>query len=80
MNKILTILAIVFSTIGCSYESKVNGLAANYAVAVKTPAPAENRIRTFLRVIGTFSNVKSDGEHESGYSVRLWAMAKSLLD
>lgn len=80
MNRIFIMLAIVFATISCSFKSEVKAEdASTNPVSVNTPAPAEIRSQTSVTVIGNFSNVKSDGEHEWGYSVNLWRKGDDII-
>jgi hypothetical protein len=80
MIRNITTLAMVLVMMGCSNGSKIEAVDTSAkAVTVDTPAPSPIGARTPMSVVGNFRNVKSDGEHEWGYSVALWRTGNEIV-
>ncbi len=71
--KCLVCLAIL-SLFGCSHNVAMTKVAeAQVKPAMdNSNSLSESNVESPVKVIGDFTNVKIDGEHQSGYSVKLW--------
>lgn len=71
--KCLICLAL-FGLFGCSHEVTITKVAEAQTKTISDNSNSliESRVESPMKVIGDFTNVKSDGEHQSGYSVKFW--------
>ena len=68
------ICVALFGLFGCSHEVAIIRVADAQAkpAADNSNSLSESSVESPVKVIGDFTNVKSDGEHQSGYSVKFW--------
>jgi hypothetical protein len=74
------ILIAISCFIGCSDGNGLEdpSIPEKPAVAISSPPPQPKDLTT-VSVIGCFSNVRGDGEHQWGYSVDLWQHGESVV-
>ena len=65
---------ILLSLFSCSKEIELANIteAQSKNISNNSIIMADSKIESSLKVVGTFSNVESDGEHQWGYSIALW--------
>lgn len=70
----LLVCLVLCSLLGCSNETAITKVTeAQTKIALDNSIPVvEPKDESPVKVIGEFTNVKSNGEHQQGYSVKLW--------
>lgn len=65
---------VLFGLFGCSQETEITKIteAQNKPTLDNSISLVKPKDESPVKVIGDFSNVKGDGEHQWGYSVSLW--------
>ena len=65
---------IFASLFGCSHKTVITTVteAQNNPILDNSISLVENKVESPVKVIGYFTNIKNDGEHQQGYSVELW--------
>ncbi|MEP6900603.1 MAG: hypothetical protein ABJA66_02570 [Actinomycetota bacterium] len=64
---------MILSLFGCSHEIVTTKTEAQNKTSVNdSTSMVEQKKESPVKVTGDFTNVKSDGEHQQGYSVKLW--------
>ena len=65
---------VLLALLGCSHESVITKITeAQNKPALENSIPSvKPTVESPVKVIGNFTNVKGDGEHQWGYSVALW--------
>lgn len=79
--KYLVCVGLFFCLLGCSNETftKVTTEAQSMPTSSNTPSPTiEKKDELPVKVVGDFTNVESNGEHEWGYSVQLWKQGDKI--
>lgn len=70
-----------FSLFGCSNQAlttRKTEAQSKPAVAVSTPADAQ-LVTELVRAVGSFTNVESNGEHQWGYSIKIWKQGDKIF-
>ncbi len=63
----------IFGLLGCSHENVIPVTEAqNKPVFDNSDSSVKPTDESPVKAVGYFTNVKSDGEHQWGYSVKLW--------